>query len=49
MENYALEGNQGTEISSTCAVFAESEVISLIAADSPVPEIALGVHQAMAG
>ncbi len=46
--NCALEAGQGTEISSICTVFAESEVISLIAAGSPVPEIALGVHQAMA-
>ena len=44
----SLQADQGAEISSICTVFAESEVISLIAAGSTVSEIALGVHQAMA-
>ncbi len=44
----SLQADKGAEISSICTVFAESEVISLIAAGSPVNEIALGVHQAMA-
>ncbi len=44
----SLQTDKGAEISSICTVFAESEVISLIAAGSPVDEIALGVHQAMA-
>lgn len=37
-----------TKISSMCAVFAESEVISLLASDVPGPSIALGVVEAIA-
>ncbi|MBN2332549.1 MAG: 2-hydroxyglutaryl-CoA dehydratase [Deltaproteobacteria bacterium] len=44
----SLQARKGTEISSMCTVFAESEVISLIAAGEPVAEIAWGVHLAMA-
>jgi predicted CoA-substrate-specific enzyme activase len=38
-------------ISSTCAVFAESEVISLVHRDPPVPiaDILAGIHESMAG
>ncbi len=32
------------EISSMCTVFAETEVISLVANDTPIPEIVRGVH-----
>ncbi len=32
------------EISSMCTVFAETEVVSLVADDTPIPEIVRGVH-----
>ncbi len=35
-------------VSSTCTVFAESEVISLVAQGEPVPGILKGVHQSLA-
>jgi predicted CoA-substrate-specific enzyme activase len=35
------------EISSTCAVFAESEVVSLVAEEIPLPSIVKGVHAAL--
>jgi activator of 2-hydroxyglutaryl-CoA dehydratase len=35
-------------VSSTCTVFAESEVISLVAAGEPVEVIVSGLHQALA-
>lgn len=35
-------------ISSMCTVFAESEVVSLIAAGTPADEIARGIHEAVA-
>ena len=35
-------------VSSTCTVFAESEVISLMAEGEPVPGILKGVHQSLA-
>ncbi|MDY0003202.1 MAG: acyl-CoA dehydratase activase [Polyangia bacterium] len=35
-------------VSSTCTVFAESEVISLLAEGKPVPGILKGVHQSLA-
>lgn len=41
---------QSTEvaaISSTCTVFAESEVISKLAAGTPIPDIAAGVHESV--
>jgi predicted CoA-substrate-specific enzyme activase len=38
----------GVAISSTCTVFAESEVISLVAAGVPVEGIVRGLHQALA-
>jgi len=43
------EGALGTHaISSMCTVFAESEVVSLIAEGVPVNEIVLGLHRAIA-
>lgn len=46
------EMDQGAEnnldISSMCTVFAESEVVSLIAKGKPVNEIASGIHRAIA-
>ena len=35
-------------LSSTCTVFAESEMVSLLARGTPVDEIAAGLHRAMA-
>ncbi len=35
-------------VSSTCTVFAESEVISLVAHGKPVPDIVLGLHRSLA-
>jgi predicted CoA-substrate-specific enzyme activase len=40
--------HRAVTISSTCTVFAESEVISLVAQGEPVPEIVLGLHAALA-
>lgn len=39
---------RGVAVSSTCTVFAESEVISLVAAGEPVEGIVRGLHQALA-
>ncbi len=36
--------DKNVEISSMCTVFAETEVVSLVAEDTPVPEIVRGVH-----
>jgi activator of 2-hydroxyglutaryl-CoA dehydratase len=35
-------------VSSTCTVFAESEVISLLAQGAPIEDIVLGLHRALA-
>ncbi len=35
-------------LSSLCVVMAESEILSLVAADTPVPDIIAGLHQALA-
>ena len=37
-----------TSISSTCAVFAESEVISRLATDEHIEDIAAGIHASVA-
>jgi predicted CoA-substrate-specific enzyme activase len=39
---------QAVPVSSTCTVFAESEVISLVAADAPLDGIVKGLHAALA-
>ncbi len=44
----SLRSNNPAEISSTCTVFAESEVVSLIAKGIPVEDIAAGIHRAIA-
>jgi len=44
----ALQAPRRAQISSTCTVFAESEVISQIAAGVPRDEIIAGIHQAIA-
>jgi len=43
----ALKAKRSVNISSTCTVFSESEVVSLIAAGEDRKSIALGVHQAI--
>ena len=45
----SLRSTQEVEISSMCTVFAESEVISLIAQNKEKADIAHGVHKAIAG
>lgn len=44
----ASSAEKPESISSMCAVFAESEVISMIARGAPRPAIALGIHQSAA-
>jgi len=44
----ALKSKSPCPISSTCTVFAESEVIGRIGSGESPPNIAAGVHQAMA-
>jgi len=43
----ALSGNSGIEINSMCAVFAESEVTSLLAKGCNRQDIALAIHQSV--
>ena len=43
----ALEGTEGIEINSMCAVFAESEVTSLLAKGCLRNDIALAIHQSV--
>lgn len=45
----SLKAKEKVEISSMCTVFAESEVISLIAQNKEKADIARGVHEAIAG
>ncbi|HEX3679129.1 MAG TPA: acyl-CoA dehydratase activase [Galbitalea sp.] len=44
----ALEGSDGLEVSSMCATFAETEVISLLAQGAEKDDIAASVHKAVA-
>jgi predicted CoA-substrate-specific enzyme activase len=44
----SLNAEAVREITSTCTVFAESEVISLVAAGESVPTLAASIHRAMA-
>lgn len=45
----SLKSKESVEISSMCSVFAESEVISLIAQNKETADIAHGIHKAIAG
>lgn len=45
---FAACGAEGVAVSSTCAVFAESEVISLLASGHPVEMIVKGIHRSLA-
>ncbi len=49
LSSTALSTETEVSISSTCTVFAESEIISLIAGGHPVPEIVRGLHRALLG
>lgn len=42
------EAESAAQISSTCAVFAESEVISKLAGNTPIPELVAGIHKSAA-
>jgi (R)-2-hydroxyacyl-CoA dehydratese activating ATPase len=43
----ALEGQRPVDISTTCTVFAESEVLSWLARDKRIEDILLGVHRSI--
>ena len=43
----ALQGNASIEINSTCTVFAESEVISLLTSGVALEDIARAIHEAL--
>ena len=45
----SLQSKERVQISSMCSVFAESEVISLIAQNKEPADIACGIHRAIAG
>lgn len=45
---FALSADKAVQINSLCTVFAESEVVSLIARGEDASSIALGLHQAIA-
>ncbi|HEX3962454.1 MAG TPA: acyl-CoA dehydratase activase [Trebonia sp.] len=45
----ALRGTQDLEVSSMCATFAETEIVSLLAQGLPTADIAASVHRAIAG
>ena len=44
----ALDATAEVAISNTCTVFAESEIISMIAQGEPLPNIVRGLHRALA-
>lgn len=48
LASLSAQASRGTPISSTCTVFAESEVVSLLAAGEPRAEIARGLHESVA-
>jgi predicted CoA-substrate-specific enzyme activase len=45
----ALKGERPVKISTTCTVFAESEVLSWLGKGKKIEDILLGVHQSIAG
>ncbi len=45
----ALQGERPVKISTTCTVFAESEVLSWLGKGKKIDDILLGVHQSIAG
>jgi (R)-2-hydroxyacyl-CoA dehydratese activating ATPase len=44
----ASDAAQARKLNSMCTVFAESEVVSLVACGTPRDELALGIHQSVA-
>jgi len=48
LSDIAEKGKSGVHISSTCTVFAESEVISQLAAGKSIEDVALGAHKSIA-
>jgi (R)-2-hydroxyacyl-CoA dehydratese activating ATPase len=48
MGHLSLQAESGCQISSICTVFAESEVVSLLANGTPVDQVARGLHEAVA-
>ena len=44
----ALSASSRAKISSTCTVFAESEVVTHLAAGTPRPDVIAGIHEAIA-
>ncbi len=46
--NPGATGDKPADLSSICTVFAESEVLSLVAEGMPVPDIVAGIHRAIA-
>lgn len=49
LEKVAAQSTAMVSISSTCTVFAESEVISQLASGAPVPDVVLGICHSVAG
>jgi len=49
MAKLSLESTHAVPMNAQCAVFGESEVVSLIHAKTPKPDIARAVHDAIAG
>lgn len=47
LSDYDKRSNGVASISSTCTVFAESEVISKLAAGEPIPNIVAGIHSSV--
>jgi predicted CoA-substrate-specific enzyme activase len=45
----ALRGERAVKISTTCTVFAESEILSWLGRGKKIEDILLGVHQSIAG
>jgi len=48
LSDLADRGKEGVDISSTCTVFAESEMISQLACGKSIEDIALGAHRSIA-
>lgn len=44
----SLESRRPVPVSSLCVVMAESEILSLLAADAPVADVIAGLHEALA-
>jgi predicted CoA-substrate-specific enzyme activase len=49
VSDLAMAGDESLEVSSMCATFAETEIVSLLAQGMPIADIASSVHRAIAG